>query len=166
LYPTEQRRWEEWEVQVRGAPGRPGVRAGGGMASLINLGVLVTYIHTPSSPAVGVRRNVRKRALTDIIAMGWRYERCASAGRSLRAALLRCSCVVASSRTLRGCPLRHSCPPLPSSTHGCNALRTIISTLCRRHDMRYDGWFDMLARNDEPHARDNVWVGKRGSQEL
>jgi hypothetical protein len=34
------------------------VRAGGGRASLINLGVLVTYIHTPS-PAVGVRRNVR-----------------------------------------------------------------------------------------------------------
>ena len=47
---------------MRSALGRPGVRAGGGRASLTNLGVLVTYIDMPSSPAVGVQRSVRKSA--------------------------------------------------------------------------------------------------------
>ena len=54
------------------ALGRPGVRAGGGRASLANLGVLVTYIDMPSSPAVRVRRGVRVRirAQTHIPAYG------------------------------------------------------------------------------------------------
>ena len=37
---------------------------------------------------------------------------------------------------------------------------------CPRQDMRYAGRYDMLARNDKPHVRDNGWVEKRGSQEL
>ena len=42
-------------------------------------------------------------------------------------------------------------------THGYNALRTMISTLGPRQDtvMRYDWRFDILARNDPAHARDN-----------
>ena len=52
------------------------------------------------------------------------------------------------------------------STHGSNVLRTMISTLGPRHDMRYDGRLNILARNDAAHARDNGWMGKRGSQEL
>ena len=52
------------------ALGLPGVRAGGGRASLANLGVLVTYIDMPSSPAVRVRRGVRIRAPTHIPAYG------------------------------------------------------------------------------------------------
>ena len=55
---------------MRSALERPGVRAGGGRASLANLGVLVTYIDMPSSPAVGVRRGVRIRAPTHIPAYG------------------------------------------------------------------------------------------------
>jgi hypothetical protein len=47
---------------VRSTLVRPGVRAGGGRASLTNLGVLVPYIDIPSSPAVGVQRSVRKSA--------------------------------------------------------------------------------------------------------
>ena len=47
---------------MRSALVRPGVRAGGGRASLTNLGVLVPYIDMPSSPAVGVQRSVRKSA--------------------------------------------------------------------------------------------------------
>jgi hypothetical protein len=58
------------ELHVRGALGRSGVRAGGGRASLANLGVLVTYIDMPSSPAVGVRCGVRIRAQTHIPAYG------------------------------------------------------------------------------------------------
>ena len=42
----------------------------------------------------------------------------------------------------------------------------MISTLGPRHDMRYDGRLNILARNDAAHARDNSWMGKRGSQEL
>ena len=52
------------------------------------------------------------------------------------------------------------------STHGSNVLRTMISTLGPKHDMRYDGRLNILARNDAAHARDNGWMGKRGSQEL
>ena len=52
------------------------------------------------------------------------------------------------------------------STHGSNVLRTMISTLGPRQDMLYDRWFDILARNDAAHARDNGCMGKRGSQEL
>ena len=52
------------------------------------------------------------------------------------------------------------------STHGSNVLRTMISTLGPRHDMRYDGRLNILARNDAAHAPDNGWMGKRGSQEL
>ena len=92
--------------------------------------------------------------------------RCAPAGRCPRAAILRCSCIVASSRTFCRCPLQHSCTAIPSCTHGCNAIRTIISTLCPRQDIRYAGRYDMLARNDETHVRDNGWVEQRGSQEL
>ena len=52
------------------------------------------------------------------------------------------------------------------STHGFNVLRTMISALSPRHDMRYDGRLYILARNDAAHAPDNGWMGKRGSQEL
>ena len=45
-----------------------------------------------------------------------------------------------------------------------NTIRTMISTLDPRQGMRYDGLFDILARNDTAHARDNGWMGKRGSQ--
>ena len=38
------------------------------------------------------------------------------------------------------------------STHGYHVLRTMIYTLGPRHDMRYDGRFDILARNDAAHA--------------
>ena len=38
------------------------------------------------------------------------------------------------------------------STHGYHVLRTMIYTLGPRHDKRYDGWFDILARNDAAHA--------------
>jgi hypothetical protein len=44
---------------VRSALGRPGVRAGGGRASLTNLGVLVSYIRLSSPSAVGLRRRMR-----------------------------------------------------------------------------------------------------------
>jgi hypothetical protein len=54
---------------------------------------------------------------------------CAPAGRCPRAAILRCSRIVASSRTSCRCPLRHSCTALPSCKHGWNAIRTIISTV-------------------------------------
>ena len=47
---------------------------GGGGAFLINPGVLVTYIETPSPPAVGLRRRVRIRVPTEII-MGSEMER-------------------------------------------------------------------------------------------
>ena len=47
---------------MRSALVRPGVRAGGGRASLTILGVLVPYIDMPSSPAVRVQRSVRKSA--------------------------------------------------------------------------------------------------------
>ena len=52
------------------APGQPGVRAGGGRAFLTNPGVRVTYIQTPSPPAVGVWRRVRIIVSTVIIPYG------------------------------------------------------------------------------------------------
>ena len=55
---------------MRSVLARLGMRAGGGRASLANLGVLVTYIDMPSSPAVRVRRGVRIRAPTHIPAYG------------------------------------------------------------------------------------------------
>ena len=56
-------------VQRAPCPGRrrPGVRVGGGGSFLINLGVLVTYIQTPSPPAVRVRCRVWIRVSTNIM---------------------------------------------------------------------------------------------------
>ena len=51
--------WPFCIAHVRSALGRPGVRAGGGRASLTNLGVLVTYIRLSSPSAVGLRRRMR-----------------------------------------------------------------------------------------------------------
>ena len=45
------------------------------------------------------------------------------------------------------------------STHGSNVLRTMISALSPRHDMRYDGRLYILARSGAAHAPDNGWVG-------
>ena len=88
--------------------------------------------------------------------MGWRYERSLL---PVDARALHYSCAPALSR-------RHG--HSPGARFGIRVLRYRRRRTAAmpyepsfpRQDMRYDGRFDMLARNDEPPARDNGWVGK------
>ena len=119
---------------MRSALGRPGVRAGGGRASLANLGVLVTYIDMPSSPAVRVRRGVRKRAPTHIPAYAMAVREDAF-------------------RPVDACARQYSGAPASSPRHGHSAgarfgIRVLRYRCARTGGTRYEPSF--------PHSSDKT----------